>query len=69
MTILTESPDVSRIEALVTQGMHRIGDHEGPFSLHVLGLGKTAANVIESMVASAGYTGVDVVAVALARRN
>jgi hypothetical protein len=50
MTNLTETPDVSRIEALVTQGMHRIGDHEGPFSLHVLGLGKTGANVIESMV-------------------
>ena len=50
MTNLTETPDVSRIEALVTQGMHRIGDHEGPFSLRVLGLGKTGANVIESMV-------------------
>src|SRR6201999_4443227 len=50
MTNLTETPDVSRIEALFTQGMHRIGDHEGPFSLHVLGLGKTGANVIESML-------------------
>src|SRR4029077_15787667 len=29
MTNLTETPDVSRIEAFVTQGMHRIGDHEG----------------------------------------
>lgn len=42
--------DLSRIEALVTQGVHRIGDHEGPFSLHVLGLGKTGANIIEEMI-------------------
>lgn len=50
--------DLSRIEALVGQGVHRIGDHEGPFSLHVLGIGKTGANVIESMIASHSAGGV-----------
>ena len=42
--------DLARIEALRTEGVHRAGDHEGPFSLHVLGLGKTGADVITSIV-------------------
>ena len=32
-------PWPARIEALISDGVHRIGDHEGPFSLHVLGIG------------------------------
>ncbi|AZI65917.1 tubulin-like doman-containing protein (plasmid) [Rhodococcus qingshengii] len=42
--------DKVRLEALVTDGVHRIGDHEGPFSIHVLGIGKTGSNVVESML-------------------
>ena len=42
--------DLARIEALRTEGVHRAGDHEGPFSLHVLGLGKTGADIITSIM-------------------
>jgi hypothetical protein len=42
--------DLARIEALRTEGVHRAGDHEGPFSLHVLGLGKTGADLITSIM-------------------
>jgi hypothetical protein len=45
--------DVSRVEALTRQRVHQTGDHEGPFSLHVLGLGKAGANVVESFVTAA----------------
>jgi hypothetical protein len=41
---------MARIEALRTEGVHRAGDHEGPFSLHVLGLGKTGADLITSIL-------------------
>jgi hypothetical protein len=41
---------MARIEALATEGVHRAGDHEGPFSLHVLGLGKTGADLITSIM-------------------
>ena len=42
--------DLARIEALRGEGVHRAGDHEGPFSLHVLGLGKTGADLITSII-------------------
>ncbi|MCX9192366.1 hypothetical protein C3Y87_13290 [Carbonactinospora thermoautotrophica] len=42
--------DLSRIEAIRDRGVHRAGEHEGPFSLHVVGLGKAGANVIERLV-------------------
>ncbi|GLZ48883.1 hypothetical protein Acsp06_50680 [Actinomycetospora sp. NBRC 106375] len=42
--------DMARIEALSSEGVHRAGDHEGPFSLHVLGLGKTGADLITSIL-------------------
>src|SRR3978361_93027 len=42
--------DLARIEALRTEGVHRAGDHEGPFSLHVLGLGKTRAALLTSIM-------------------
>lgn len=45
--------DLSRIEDLVQRRTHEAGDHEGPFSVHVLGLGKTGANVVESFVRAA----------------
>jgi hypothetical protein len=45
-----EIDDIARIEALRTEGVHRAGDHEGPFSLHVLGLGKTGADLITSIM-------------------
>jgi hypothetical protein len=35
--------DLSRIEAIRDQAVHRTGEHEGLFSLHVVGLGKTGA--------------------------
>ncbi|MEJ2864345.1 hypothetical protein [Actinomycetospora flava] len=44
--------DLARIEALASEGVHRAGDHEGPFSLHVLGLGKTGADLITSIMNS-----------------
>lgn len=42
--------DKVRIEALVTDGVHRIGEHEGPFSIHAVGIGKTGANIVEALV-------------------
>nr|WP_218681400.1 tubulin-like doman-containing protein [Rhodococcus qingshengii] len=42
--------DKVRIEALVTDGVHRIGDHEGPFSIHAIGIGKTGANIVEALI-------------------
>ncbi|MDT7790905.1 MAG: hypothetical protein QOD59_341, partial [Mycobacterium sp.] len=42
--------DLTRIEALRTEGVHRAGEHEGPFSLHVLGLGGTGAGVITKLL-------------------
>ncbi|HEX8933916.1 MAG TPA: hypothetical protein VF788_06950, partial [Pseudonocardiaceae bacterium] len=42
--------DLARIEALRTEGVHRAGEHEGPFSLHVLGLGGTGAAVITTLL-------------------
>ncbi|SRR5579884_1474051 len=42
--------DQARIEALRTEGVHRAGEHEGPFSLHVLGLGGTGAAVITTLL-------------------
>lgn len=44
---------LARIEALTNEKVHHAGDHEGPFSLHVLGLGKTGASVISAIAAQA----------------
>jgi hypothetical protein len=41
-----------RVQALKTEGVHRAGAHEGPFSLHVLGLGKTGADLITQLLSS-----------------
>lgn len=42
--------DLARIEALRAEGVHRASEHEGPFSLHVLGLGGTGASVIAQLL-------------------
>jgi hypothetical protein len=42
--------NLARIEALRSEGVHRAGEHEGPFSLHVLGLGGTGAAVITKLL-------------------
>ncbi len=49
---------LARIEALSKEGVHRAGEHEGPFSLHVLGLGGTGAALITKLLedAPAGFT-------------
>lgn len=39
---------LARVEDLVQRRVHTAGDHEGPFSVHVLGIGKAGANVVES---------------------
>jgi hypothetical protein len=44
---------LARIEALSKEGVHRAGEHEGPFSLHVLGLGGTGAAVITKLLENA----------------
>jgi hypothetical protein len=41
---------LARIEALSKENVHHAGDHEGPFSLHVLGLGGTGAAVITELL-------------------
>ena len=49
---------LARIEALSKEGVHHAGDHEGPFSVHVLGLGPAGASLITAMAADApeGFT-------------
>ncbi|HWM04285.1 MAG TPA: hypothetical protein VNP92_18265 [Actinophytocola sp.] len=49
---------LARIEALSNESVHHAGDHEGPFSLHVLGLGGTGAAVITELLREApdGFT-------------
>lgn len=49
---------LARIEALSKESVHHAGDHEGPFSLHVLGLGGTGAAVITELLKDApeGFT-------------
>ncbi|MDC3728113.1 MULTISPECIES: tubulin-like doman-containing protein [unclassified Rhodococcus (in: high G+C Gram-positive bacteria)] len=42
--------DKVRLEALITDNVHRIGEHEGPFSIHTVGIGKTGANIVEALV-------------------
>ena len=42
--------DLARIEAIRDEGVHRASEHEGPFSLHILGLGKTGASVIAQLL-------------------
>ncbi|WP_425005614.1 tubulin-like doman-containing protein [Mycolicibacterium sp. S3B2] len=49
--------DKIRLEALVTDGVHRIGEHEGPFSIHAVGIGQAGANIVESMVRQYGAGG------------
>ncbi len=44
---------LARIEALSKESVHHAGDHEGPFSLHVLGLGPTGAALITQLCADA----------------
>jgi hypothetical protein len=43
------SSPLARIEALKIEGVHRAGEHEGPFSLHVLGIGKTGVDIIAKL--------------------
>src|ERR1700754_1185757 len=40
----------ARVEALQNEGVHRAGEHEGPFSLHVVGLGGAGAGVITALL-------------------
>src|SRR4028119_2270479 len=54
-----DTPNVSeedrkdRVEELVKeQEIHRTGDQEGPFSIHILGLGRTGASVVEQLLQS-----------------
>lgn len=53
-----DSGALGRVEALLNERVHAAGDHEGPFSLHILGLGATGAEVIASAADSApeGFT-------------
>ena len=49
---------LARIEALSNEKVHHAGDHEGPFSLHVLGLGPTGAATVAELAKDApdGFT-------------
>jgi hypothetical protein len=40
----------ARIEALHNEGVHRAGEHEGPFSLHVVGLGGAGAGIVAGLL-------------------
>jgi hypothetical protein len=45
-----DDSSLARVEALKNEGAHRAGEHEGPFSLHVLGLGATGAGAISALM-------------------
>ncbi|MGE3287492.1 MAG: hypothetical protein AB7J32_15505 [Pseudonocardia sp.] len=49
---------LARIEALSKEKVHHAGDHEGPFSVHVLGLGPTGTSLVAAMQSEApeGFT-------------
>ncbi|MFN8205406.1 MAG: tubulin-like doman-containing protein [Solirubrobacteraceae bacterium] len=47
-----EHSDLARLEAIRDQGVHRVSDIEGPFSLHVLGVGEAGAGVIAQLLSS-----------------
>src|SRR4028118_251064 len=50
---VSEEDRKDRVEELVKeQEIHRTGDQEGPFSIHILGLGRTGASVIEQILSS-----------------
>lgn len=40
----------ARVEALHNEGVHRAGEHEGPFSLHVVGLGGAGAGIVAGLL-------------------
>ena len=42
--------ELARVLAVRDEGVHRASEHEGPFSLHVLGIGKTGAGVIADLI-------------------
>ena len=42
--------DLARIEAVSKEGVHRAQEHEGPFSLHMVGLGRTGASMIARLL-------------------
>ncbi|MGD9530447.1 MAG: hypothetical protein AB7V44_27120 [Pseudonocardia sp.] len=44
---------LARIEALSKEKVHHAGDHEGPFSVHVLGLGPTGTSLVAAMLSEA----------------
>jgi hypothetical protein len=58
--------DTARIQALISDGVHRIGDHEGPFSLHVLGIGKTGVNIVNAVLEAYPASGESIAVNALA---
>ena len=50
---ISEEDRKDRVEELVKeQEIHRTGAEEGPFSIHILGLGQTGASVIEQLLSS-----------------
>ena len=53
----------ARVEAVSKEGVHRAGEHEGPFSLHLLGLGKTGADIVTQALRGAGQTNVNALCV------
>ncbi len=51
--VVSEEDRKDRVEDLVKeQQVHRTGEQEGPFSIHILGLGKAGASVIEQLLSS-----------------
>ncbi|PLS85681.1 MAG: hypothetical protein CYG60_11320, partial [Actinobacteria bacterium] len=50
---VSEEDRKDRVEELVKeQKIHRTGAQEGPFSIHILGLGQTGTSVIEQLLQS-----------------
>ncbi|MQA14310.1 MAG: hypothetical protein GEV09_09095 [Pseudonocardiaceae bacterium] len=45
-----QASSTARTEALQNEGVHRAGEHEGPFSLHVIGLGGAGAGIIAGLL-------------------
>jgi hypothetical protein len=45
-----DGSSTARVEALHNEGVHRAGEHEGPFSLHVVGLGGAGAGIITALL-------------------
>jgi hypothetical protein len=58
-----EDEALARIEAISKEGAHRAEDHEGPFSIHLLGIGKAGAGIVAAALKAGTDTAINALAI------